>query len=149
MSDDTNQEILEELRKIRTGGRRLYYLIAVFVIICAIPVFRQGASQSSDSWQQVRTAMDRQDFHKALSMAHALVASQPDYSYGHSYLGYIYLSMGDINNAETQYSRAYELFPGEDNQKDLAAVQKRLGTGGGFKLLYTQPLTTNAAPMPN
>ena len=79
--------------------------------------------------------MSRQDFPAALSMAQALVARQPDYYYGHAYLGAIYLAMGDVTNAETQYSRAYELFPNEESQKDLAAVRKRLAVGGDFKLL--------------
>ena len=68
-------------------------------------------------------------------MAQALVARQPDYYYGHAYLGAIYLAMGDVTNAETQYSRAYKLFPNEESQKDLAAVRKRLAVGGDFKLL--------------
>jgi hypothetical protein len=32
-------------------------------------------------------------------------------------------------------SRAYELFPIEESEKDLAAVRKRMAAGGGFKLL--------------
>ena len=70
--------------------------------------------------------MRDQDFPAALSMAQALVARQPNYYYGHAYLGAIYLAMGDVTNAEAQYSRAYELFPNEESQKDLAAVRKRM-----------------------
>jgi cytochrome c-type biogenesis protein CcmH/NrfG len=135
MSDDINQEMLMELRKIRTISRRMYYLIVVFIIVCAVPAFQQGWSQGSDSWERVRTAMSRQDFPTALSMAQALIASQPNYDYGHTYLGYVYLAMGDITNAETQYARAYELFPSEENGKNLAAVRKRLATGVSFNLL--------------
>ena len=79
--------------------------------------------------------MDHQDFPAALSMAQALTARQPDYYYGHAFLGSIYLAMGDVTNSETQYSRAYQLFPSEDGAKDLAAVRKRLAAGADFKLL--------------
>jgi hypothetical protein len=44
--------------------------------------------------------------------------------------------MGDVTNAEAQYSRSYELFPSENSAKDLAAVRKRMTNGGGdFKLM--------------
>lgn len=67
-------------------------------------------------------------------MAQALVRRQPDYYYGHAYLGAIYLAMGDVTNAEMQYSWADKLFPNEENDKDLAAVRKRMA-GGGFDLM--------------
>jgi cytochrome c-type biogenesis protein CcmH/NrfG len=134
MSEDINQEILAELRKLK----RVFYVILVFIILGALPTFYAGFTRGysqANSWDRVRTAMSRQDFPAALSMAQALVARQPDYYYGHAYLGAIYLAMGDVTNAETQYSRAYELFPNEESQKDLAAVRKRLAVGGDFKLL--------------
>ena len=134
MSEDINQEILAELRKLK----RVFYVILVFIILGALPAFYAGFTRGysqANSWDRVRKAMSRQDFPAALSMAQALVARQPDYYYGHAYLGAIYLAMGDVTNAETQYSRAYKLFPNEESQKDLAAVRKRLAVGGDFKLL--------------
>jgi cytochrome c-type biogenesis protein CcmH/NrfG len=68
-------------------------------------------------------------------MAQALIARQPDYAYGHAYLGYVYLVMDDLTNAEAEYARAYQLFPDEADQKDLDAVRKRLAAGADFKLL--------------
>ncbi len=136
MSEEINQEILEELRKIRTIGRRMCYLIVVFIIVGAVPPFQYGWSHGAVSWEQVTSAMRRQDFSTALSMAQELVRQQPDYYYGHSYLGAVYLAMNDVTNAEAEYSRACQLFPNEEDQKDLAAVQRRMATGGGdFKLM--------------
>jgi len=134
MSEDINAEILAELRKLK----RVFYIILIFIIVGALPAFYAGLtrpSTSGDSWARVRTAMDHQDFPAALSMAQTLTTSQPDYYYGHSFLGAIYLAMGDVTNSEAQYSRAYQLFPSEDSAKDLAAVRKRLPAGGDFKLL--------------
>jgi cytochrome c-type biogenesis protein CcmH/NrfG len=134
MNDDINQDILMELRKLR----RAFYLILVFIIVGAVPGFYYGFTQGSsqtDSWERVRTAMSRQDFPAALSMAQSLAARQPNYYYGHSYLGYVYLAMGDVTNAETEYLQADKLFPNEENEKNLAAVRKRLAMGTNFNLL--------------
>src|SRR5216684_980698 len=125
MSEDLNQEILAELRKLK----RVFYLILVFIVFGSMPGFYAGftrGSMSADSWERVRTAMSRQDFPAALSMAQGLVTRQPNYYYGHGYLGAIYLAMGDVTNSEAEYSRAYELFPNEESEKDLAAVRKRM-----------------------
>ena len=135
MSDDMIHETLTEVRRIR----RMVLLLLVLVIICVIPAFyegfTEGFSHAKPSWEQVRAAMGRQDFQGALSMAQALVARQPDYDYGHTYLGYIYLAMGDLTNAEKQYFQACQIFPSEGNEKDLAAVRRRLSSRGDFKLL--------------
>jgi tetratricopeptide (TPR) repeat protein len=134
MNDDINQEILTELRRIR----RLFKVFCIFIIVSLVPSFYYGIRQDSsqaDSWERVRTEMSRQDFPKALSMAQSLVYREPNYDYGHTYLGYVYLAMGDITNAEAQYLRADELFPDEENDKNVAAVRKRLVTGTSFNLL--------------
>ncbi len=77
-------------------------------------------------WREVSAAMDRLDYQTALSLAQQLVAKQPNYYYGHAYLGSIYLGLGDVTNAERQFLRAYELWPDEENEKSLAAIRKRL-----------------------
>jgi cytochrome c-type biogenesis protein CcmH/NrfG len=138
MSEDINQQILTELCKLRSQNQRIFYLLLVIGIMCVvvIPIDQYLRSfPQSYSWDKVTTAMRRQDFPAALSMAQTLVARQPDYYYGRAYLGAIYLAMGDATNAEIQYSRAYGLFPSEENGKDLAAVRKRLATVHDFNLL--------------
>jgi cytochrome c-type biogenesis protein CcmH/NrfG len=134
MSEDINQEILVELRNLK----RVFYVILVLIIVGLVPAFYAGFTRGlskTDSWDRVTTAMKRQEFPAALSMGQALVAGQPNYYYGHAYLGAIYLAMGDVTNAEARYSRAYELFPNEESEKDLAAVRKRVAAGRDFKLL--------------
>jgi len=123
MSEDTNQEILAELRKLK----RIFYAMLIFFILAGITPFIAGSPRdSSVSWDRVRAAMERQNFSAALAIAQALVRQQPDYSYGHAWLGAIYLAMDDVTNSEAEYSRAYQLFPDEEYEKDLAAVRKRL-----------------------
>jgi cytochrome c-type biogenesis protein CcmH/NrfG len=142
VTDDNNREILIELRKLK----RVFYIILVFVILGAVPVFYQGFTRgytASDSWERVTTAMRRQDFAMALSMAKTLVERQPDYYYGHAYLGAIYLAMDDVTNAETEYLRAYQLFPNEENEKELVAIRKRMAGTGEFKLISNENRTLN------
>ena len=50
----------------------------------------------------------------------------PDDYYGYTYLGYIYLATGDVQNAETSYRTACELLPTEENERILAAIEKRI-----------------------
>jgi tetratricopeptide (TPR) repeat protein len=45
--------------------------------------------------------------------------------YAHGYLGNMYLSLGDLENAELEYSRAYSIFPSEEARTQLAVVRKR------------------------
>ena len=138
MSDDINQEILAELRGVRSIGRRVCWLLLLLLIVSifAFPIPRRWRSASTAaSWESVNTAMTAQDFRKALAEAQALVAQQPNYYYGHAYLGAIYLAIGDVTNAQSHYLRAYELFPNEQSEKDLAAVRKRLAEPQPMKLL--------------
>jgi cytochrome c-type biogenesis protein CcmH/NrfG len=144
MSEETNQEILAELRKLK----RIFSAMLVVFILMSIPSFYYGFTHdSSNSWERVTTAMGRQNFTVALSMAQSLVRQQPDYSYGHAWLGAIYLAMDDVTNSEAQYSRACQLFPSEEYEKDLAAVRKRMAAAASFKLQSTLTLP-NPAPGP-
>jgi cytochrome c-type biogenesis protein CcmH/NrfG len=134
MSEDINQRILAELLKLK----RVFYVILVLVIVGGVPAFYEGFKRGlsqAHSWEEVTTAMRRQEFPAALSRAQALVARQPNYAYGQAYLGAVYLAMNDVTNAQAHYSRAYELFPNEENEKNLAAIRKRLATAHDFNLL--------------
>ena len=132
MSEDINQEILKELQKSRRSSQMLLGFIGIVLLI--VSYSRQKPSEPTHSWSAVQTAIQQLDYPKALSLAQANVALLPSDYYGHSYLGIIYLAMGDITNSEAEYFRAYQLFPSEDNDKNLAAVRKRLATGADFKL---------------
>jgi tetratricopeptide (TPR) repeat protein len=126
MSEDINQEILKELQRARRSIQILLGVIAVVLLVAGI--FHQKPSEPGNSWKNVQTAMQQLDYSNALSLAQANVAIQPNDYYGHSYLGIIYLAMGDVTNSETEYLRAYELFPSEDNKKSLTAIRRRIAT---------------------
>jgi hypothetical protein len=45
--------------------------------------------------------------------------------HAHGYLGNMFLSVGDLAQAELEYSRAYALFPSEEIKNQLAIVRRR------------------------
>jgi len=129
MSDDINQEILVELRGVKSIGRRLFWLLLLLVIVSvlAFPISRRSRSAFLSCLVGVSHHVDETaGFSQGSGEAQGLVAQQPNYYYGHAYLGAIHLAKGDVTNAQTHTLRAYELFPNEQSEKDLAAVRKRL-----------------------
>jgi tetratricopeptide (TPR) repeat protein len=135
MSENINEGTVAELRRIRLALYLFMVILALGLFPAFLSGFSRGTAEAAPSWERVRTAMSRQDFQSALSMANALVERQPNYYYGQSYLGAIYMAVGNLTNAESHYLRAYELFPDEQAEKDLAAVRKRMGTSQQIKLL--------------
>ena len=122
---DTNQQILEELRKLRkTNQWTCAAALLVLVAVCVWAFLRIPPRQPSP-WSDVSAAMHRYDYPTALKLTQDLVAAHPDDYYAHYYLGYIFVEMGDLTHGEAEYARAYELWPSEDMQKRLEAVRKR------------------------
>ena len=136
MNEDLNGQILSELTRIRRINQLaawfcLLIVIAGVVFVACMEHSRKRTTQVDNSarpWDAVSAAYYRLDYPKALSLAKAMVARNTNHYYGYSYLGNIYLATGDLTNAEAQYLRAYELFPIEENEKNLTAVRKRLAT---------------------
>jgi cytochrome c-type biogenesis protein CcmH/NrfG len=122
---DINQQILEELRKLRRNNQ--WGLIVGLVILFAVCVyaFYRLPSRHESPWTEVSTAMRQSDYTKALRLAQEQAALHPADYYGHEYLGNIYLAMGDSSHAEAEYVRAYELLPSEDIKAKLDAIHKR------------------------
>ena len=58
-------------------------------------------------------------------VAEEVAAEHPSDYYAHESLGNIYLEMGDLVHAESEYSRAYELSPPQYLQEKLKAVRQR------------------------
>jgi cytochrome c-type biogenesis protein CcmH/NrfG len=138
MNDDVDQAILSELRKLRRSSQVSIWL-GVVVVAAGLTyivflrytrpdhpprVARQQAQPRR--WDEVNAAIDREEYSNALLLAQAVVARQTNYYYGYSYLGNIHLALGDITNAEINYLRAWELWPDEENGKNLTAIRRRI-----------------------
>ena len=141
MNNDIGQQILTELREqtrrtIQANRSALILLLFIAIAVAAYAYLRfrlyshprqtqQQHEEQPLSWKAVDSAMECLDYDKALSLAQHITAANPDYYYGHLYLGNIHLARGQLDKAEAEYSRAYELFPSEDNEKYLLALRKR------------------------
>ena len=154
MNEDTNQEILSELRSLRRSTQVSAFL-AIIVLALGIGYVTwlrleqkrasqaryqsrsatpsQSAAQDTQEgvWTSIDAALDRGDNQKALSIAQSFVARQPGYYYSHASLGNVYLAMNDFTNAEAAYLHAVQLYPAEEYEKALAAIRKRLARDRG------------------
>ncbi len=132
---DTNSQILQELRKLNRYTRSsiivMIALLFVFIAISLITIwkgpFRSPSPQKTVvSWDDVRCMRNSQQFAEALSSAKEIVQKTPGDWYGHSYLGFTYLEMGSLNDAQKEFAIAFKLWPTEDNEKNLKAIRKRI-----------------------
>jgi tetratricopeptide (TPR) repeat protein len=120
--EDADQKILSELRGLHHGNQ---WLVVIGVTVLAILLYLAfGTPRDVDTWSRVQQAIRRHDYHRALNLAKEVVSEDPDDYYAHAYLGYIYSQLGNLNQAELEYSRAYELSV-KDLKARLEAVRKR------------------------
>lgn len=129
-----DSELLREFKSLRKKieGHANAGLVVV-VILAASSIYQNHTSSprkkdqnEEDSWRSAGAAMDKFDYAKAESILRRLIAKNPNYFYGYSYLGSIALEKNDLAEAEKQFSRAYDLFPTADAGQRLEAVRKRL-----------------------
>jgi cytochrome c-type biogenesis protein CcmH/NrfG len=127
MENDTNQQILAELRSMRKWNQ--WGIIVTLLLLVGACIFAYVKAQhraSTDPWAQVRAAINQENLPKALDLAQKKVAQRPNDYYGYWYLGSIYFCMDNVKKAESEYARAYELYPSNDLEIILKTVRKRL-----------------------
>ena len=143
---DDNEAILAELRKISAWAdmqRKVtkWSLIFVAVFIPVIVIFgivmenrlktsmediRSPNKVEKPSWSDVDWNIRRADLDEAISIGEELIQRTPQYPEGHHRLASAYLAAGKIEQAREHYARAFRLFPSEENEKLLFAVDKRI-----------------------
>src|SRR5262249_13151448 len=119
---DMDEKILEELRGGRQANRWLL-VVGIVVLILAIDLVYEIPRQRSP-WSPVYQAVRIYDYPRAVELAKRIVQATPNDSYGHEYLGYIYFQMGNLNQAEQEYSRAYDLSPPQGIKQKLEEIRK-------------------------
>jgi tetratricopeptide (TPR) repeat protein len=121
---DSKEQILRELRKLHNTAQWILLMGLVVLVLAVDLVYEIPRSRSL--WTSVNDAMHRYDYQGALILATKIVQQQPDDYYGHEYLGHIHLKMGNLNQAEAEYSRAYQLAPPESLREKLQEVRDKL-----------------------
>jgi len=129
--EDINQQILSEVRKLHHISQWML-LLAISILVIAVCLVIEIPRRRSP-WSRVQQAVREYDYERALNLAKNVVGEHPDDYYGHEYLGYIYLQMGNLNQAEQEYSRAFELAPPERVKSKLEDVRRRLARQSGVE----------------
>ncbi len=122
--EDINQQILSEVRGLHHTNQWIL-LVTIVVLIIAVYLVYEIPRRTSP-WSPVQQAVRHYDYERALNLAKSIVREHPEDYYGHEYLGYVYLQMGNLNQAELEYSRAYELAPPQRVKSELEEVRRRL-----------------------
>lgn len=123
-TEDINPQVLPELEKLRHTNQWIAGMVVVLLVI-TIYLVSELPRRTFSPWSNVPQAMRQYDFKRALELAKQITAEHPSDYYAHEYLGNIYLEMGDLVHAESEYSRAYELSPPQYLQEKLRAVRQR------------------------
>jgi len=139
---NNDEPILTELRKIsawadmqRKMTRWSLIFIAVFIpalIIFAVLMERRVStklesvvSEEKPDWYDVDQNVRRGDFDKAIQIGEKLILKTPLFPEAHRRLAGAYLAAGSIEKARKHYAEAFRLFPSEENEKSLAAIDRR------------------------
>ena len=140
---NNDEPILTELRKISAWAdtqRKMtkWSLIFVAVVIPAIVIIgvlmdrRMSTKletivpEEKPDWYDVDQSVRRGDFDKAIQIGEKLILKTPLYPEAHRRLAGAYLAAGSIDKARQHYAEAFRLFPSEENEKVLAAIDSRI-----------------------
>jgi tetratricopeptide (TPR) repeat protein len=142
-----NDAILAELRKIsawaewqRKISRRSLIFLAVFfpaIIVAAIiasivadkEIKTTIAQVDAASWYDVDRDVRSGNYDTAIRIGEELIqktAQDPD---AHRRLANAYLAAGKLDKAREHFAEAVRLFPSEENEKSLAAMDARIKAG--------------------
>src|SRR6267378_5249209 len=144
-----NETILAELRKIgawadmqRKITKWSFIVIAALIpamIIFGIVMEKRLTTSMGDSpphekpekpaWSDVDWNIRRADLDEAIRIGEELIQRTPQYPEGHHRLASAYLAAGKTEQAREHYARAFHLFPSEENEKLLIAINRRIKEG--------------------
>ena len=138
-----NEAILVELRKISAWAERQrkvtkWSLVFLAVFIPALvgftimmeqrvsAKFEDTAPSQKPDWYEVERNARLGDFDKATGMGEELIVKTPQSPDAHKRLAGAYLAAGKLDKAREHYAEAFRLFPSEENEKQLTAIDKRI-----------------------
>jgi tetratricopeptide (TPR) repeat protein len=119
-----NEEVMFELNRLRHTNRWILLGIAIIVFL-SFYLVSELPNRNVSAWSPVYQARRQRDYDKAINLATALAAKNPNDYYVHEYLADMYWEVGDMDNAEKQYVLAYQLAPPQALQEKIEAVRRR------------------------
>lgn len=134
-----NEHILAELRKItaladiqRKTNKWALIILAIFFSSTAIVYVnntgkrRSVSSVEAPAWYDVDRNVLQGDFDKAIQIGEKLILKTPLDPEAHRRLARAYLAAGDVKNARQHYAEAFRLFPSEENENLVEAIERRI-----------------------
>jgi tetratricopeptide (TPR) repeat protein len=127
VTGDPLEHLVGEITKLRrTTQASCMVAILLLVALVINSYFQVHFEKKDDSWVTVRRLADGAQYEEALAVAHRLVAKDPDSPQTRVLMGSLQLQLGHLHQAESSFTRAYELLPNEFNANLLNAVRKRI-----------------------
>ena len=139
-----NESILAELRKISAWAdmqRKVtkWSLILVVIFLPAMMlsgvvmehrltkhILEDTTSNQKPDWYDVDQNIRHGDFEKAIQIGEELILKTPQYPDAHRRLAGAYLAAGNTDKAKAHYAEAFRLFPSEENERLLMAIDRRI-----------------------
>ena len=130
MSDNDVSVIVAELRRQTKIGMwmNLGVMLGLVLAVLASRHIRDSRRAQTikalPTWEAVCDAKDQGDYPRALELATRRIEGAPNYAYGYAMRGSIYVILRQLQKAEADLAQAYDLWPSEDNQKDLDTIHR-------------------------
>jgi tetratricopeptide (TPR) repeat protein len=139
MEDQNLKELVQEIRKYHTWQKNLTKWISIalspFLLVCLVMAvlegfkvgpFRESPDTPPLSGRDFDAAMSQAELPKALDIAKRLETKAPTDFMAQWRLGRVYLALGNQQEAERHYAKAYEILPDKQAEDQLAAVRKAI-----------------------
>lgn len=144
-----NEAVLVELRKIAawadmqrkaTKGSLIFFAIVFPVVVTfsivmivlehheRIKAIDTSGTPLKPSCYDVEHSIRSGNFDKAIELGEELVKATPQLPENHRELATAYLTAGKLDKAKKHFAEAVRLFPSEENEKLLNAIEKRIKT---------------------
>ena len=137
-----NDQVLAELRKISAWADlqrkitkwALIFLAALVVVMIGVfvlmardlkPNLESDLPPHQPDWYDVDRKVHGGEFEKAIAIGEELIVKAPQSPEAHMRLAGAYLATGNLEKAREHYAEAFRLFPSEENEKLLSAIEKR------------------------
>lgn len=143
--NESDDKILKELKKISSWAEHqkkiskwsLIILAICIPIIIGVAIFTDYyfkniiddfKTETTDkfSWYDVSCRTRSGEIDEAISIAEELINITPNYPKGHTKLGFLYLTSGNLIKTKKHFKEAYRLFPSTENKENLNAILKRI-----------------------
>jgi tetratricopeptide (TPR) repeat protein len=139
----TNDEVLAELRKISAWADQqrkrakwsVIFLVGFVAVVVGVFLLLDRHAQTDVDinppphqvdWYDVERNVRLGEFEKAIAIGEELMVKTPQSPEAQQRLAKAYLAAGNVEKAKEHYAEAVRLFPSEENEKLLSAIEKRI-----------------------